>query len=204
MAATRVGIGIELAEEGGEGGATTTNPNPNPNRGRGLSLARLECGQRQSRCSGALPLAAPAPLRIELWLLDYFPEKTRTAAASCVFLYLLYVPAVIFGAPPPLTNDCGASERVWETGWRAGSCVRRCLLLLCLDLLTPYLGFVVVRVLRSPASRPAQRRLSGAAACAAAAPLRCVAFTSPTTSDTQAAHPESTLAPGVMVPRSRR
>ena len=58
-------------KEGGEGGATTTNPNPNPNRGRGLSLARLECGQRQSRCSGALPLAAPAPLRIELRLLDF-------------------------------------------------------------------------------------------------------------------------------------
>ena len=57
-------------KEGGEGGATTTNPNPYPNRGRGLSLARLECGQRQSRCSGALPLAAPAPLRIELRLLD--------------------------------------------------------------------------------------------------------------------------------------
>ena len=58
-------------KEGGEGGATTPNPNPNPNRGRGLSLARLECGQRQSRCSGALPLAAPAPLRIELRLLDF-------------------------------------------------------------------------------------------------------------------------------------
>ena len=58
-------------KEGSEGGATTTNPNPNPNRGRGLSLARLECGQRQSRCSGALPLAAPAPLRIELRLLDF-------------------------------------------------------------------------------------------------------------------------------------
>ena len=58
-------------KEGGEGGATTTNPNPYPNRGRGLSLARLECGQRQSRCSGALPLAAPAPLRIELRLLDF-------------------------------------------------------------------------------------------------------------------------------------
>ena len=58
-------------KEGGESGATTPNPNPNPNRGRGLSLARLECGQRQSRCSGALPLAAPAPLRIELRLLDF-------------------------------------------------------------------------------------------------------------------------------------
>ena len=56
-------------KEGGEGGATTTNPNPNPNRGRGLSLARLECGQRHSRCS-AVP-AAPAPLRIELRLLDF-------------------------------------------------------------------------------------------------------------------------------------
>ena len=62
----------ELAERGRRGrGYTTTNPNPNPNRGRGLSLARLECGQRQSRCSGALPLAAPAPLRIELRLLDF-------------------------------------------------------------------------------------------------------------------------------------
>ena len=62
----------ELAERGRQGrGYTTTNPNPNPNRGRGLSLARLECGQRQSRCSGALPLAAPAPLRIELRLLDF-------------------------------------------------------------------------------------------------------------------------------------
>ena len=58
-------------KEGGEGAATTPNPNPNSNRGRGLSLARLECGQRQSRCSGALPLAAPAPLRIELRLLDF-------------------------------------------------------------------------------------------------------------------------------------
>ena len=57
-------------KEGGEGAATTPNPNPNSNRGRGLSLARLECGQRQSRCSGALPLAAPAPLRIELRLLE--------------------------------------------------------------------------------------------------------------------------------------
>ena len=37
-------------KEGDEGGATTPNPNPNPNRGRGLSLACLECGQRQSRC----------------------------------------------------------------------------------------------------------------------------------------------------------
>ena len=58
-------------KEGGEGAATTPNPNPNSNRGRGLSLARLECGQRQSRCSGALPLAAPAPLRSELRLLAF-------------------------------------------------------------------------------------------------------------------------------------
>ena len=58
-------------KEGGEGAATTPNPNPNSNRGRGVSLARLECGQRQSRCSGALPLAAPAPLRIELRLLEF-------------------------------------------------------------------------------------------------------------------------------------
>ena len=69
-----------------------------------MSLARLECGQRQSRCSGALPLAAPAPLRIELRLLD-----SRTAAASCVFLCLLYVPAVIFGAPP-LTKNLSAPK----------------------------------------------------------------------------------------------
>ena len=131
----------------------------------------------------------------------FFILKCKKYYASS---HVQVAPVLLAAAPGPACYDCGASERVWETGWRAGSCVRRCLLLLCLALLSPYLGFVVVRVLRSPASRPAQRRLSGAAACAAAAPLRCVAFTSPTTSDTQAAHPESTLAPGVMVPRSRR
>ena len=77
-------------KEGGEGGATTTNPNPNPNRGRGLSLARLECGQRQSRCSGALPLAAPAPLRIELRLLDFQNRRGAVPKHRLPGLYRVY------------------------------------------------------------------------------------------------------------------
>jgi len=91
-------------KEGGEGGATTTNPNPNPNRGRGLSLARLECGQRQSRCSGALPLAAPAPLRIELRLLDFQNRRGELRLSILVVRTCSH-----FGAPP-LTKNLSAPK----------------------------------------------------------------------------------------------
>ena len=84
-------------KEGGEGAATTPNPNPNSKRGRGLSLARLECGQRQSRCSGALPLAAPAPLRIELRLLDF--QNRRGELRVFVLLFLTF--SLFRRASPP-------------------------------------------------------------------------------------------------------
>ena len=92
-------------KEGGEGGATTPNPNPNSNRGRGLSLARLECGQRQSRCSGALPLAAPAPLRIELRLLDF---QNRRGELHLFILVRAYLQS--FSARAPLSKRLSAPK----------------------------------------------------------------------------------------------
>ena len=51
-----------------------------------MSLARLECGQRQSRCS-AVP-AAPAPLRIELRLLDFQNRRGELHLFILVRAYL--------------------------------------------------------------------------------------------------------------------
>ena len=129
-------------KEGGEGGATTPNPNPNPNRGRGLSLARLECGQRQSRCSGALPLAAPAPLRIELRLLDF---QNRRGEAR--ILYLLYVPAVIFGARP-LTKNLSAPKGTLPRAAEEKN-EQRASSLIC----ERYVGLMRANLVRSPVRR---------------------------------------------------
>ena len=68
-----------------------------------LATPRLRSGAaakatRPQRSPSALPAAAPAP-RGEL---GYGSLISRTAAASCVFLYFSFLPAAFFDAPPPM------------------------------------------------------------------------------------------------------
>ena len=130
-------------KEGGEGGATTTNPNPNPNRGRGLSLARLECGQRQSRCSGALPLAAPAPLRIELRLLDFQNRRGELRLSMLVVRTCSH-----FRRAPPHEEPFCAERRPAPRSGRK-KIEQRASSLIC----ERFVGLMRANLVRSPARR---------------------------------------------------
>ena len=70
-----------------------------------LATPRLKSGAAAKATApqgspSALPVAAPAP-RGEL---SYGSLISRTAAASCVFLYFSFLPAAFFGAPPPMKD----------------------------------------------------------------------------------------------------
>ena len=90
--------------------------------------------QRQKPLLPSRPSALPvgcrtsAPLRIELRL----PLSSRTAAASCVFLYFSFLAAAFFGAPPPYEEYrapqgaaiCPAQRKNFCSRGRAGRFVK--------------------------------------------------------------------------------
>ena len=80
-----------------------------------LATPRLKSGAAAKATApqgspSALPVAAPAP-RGEL---SYGSLISRTAAASCVFLYFSFLPAAFFGAPPPMKDIVRRKARAAE------------------------------------------------------------------------------------------
>ena len=101
------GCGGEEAAAAKRAVRTRHEPDSIPNQGHGLSHAPLEKWRSGKShytppqgSPSALPVAAPAP-RGEL---SYGSLISRTAAASCVFLYFSFLPAAFFGAPPPMKD----------------------------------------------------------------------------------------------------